>query len=81
VNAQNTLALLETQRQNWTAGNAYGQDSLFEMYRDGRGVQQDNVRSYMWFDLAAARSVGTGDKSAVEHRDEIGARTTPAQIA
>ena len=62
-------------------GNAYGQDSLGEMYRDGRGVQQDNVRAYMWFDLAAARSVGTGVKFAVEHRNEIGARMTPAQIA
>jgi len=32
-------------------GDANGQDSLNEMYCDGRGLQQDNVRAYMWFNL------------------------------
>jgi uncharacterized protein len=35
----------------------------------------------MWFDLAAAQLTGSGKKLAVENRDEIAARMTPAQIA
>jgi TPR repeat protein len=42
---------VEWMRKAAEQGDANGQDSLNEMYCDGRGVQQDNVRAYMWFNL------------------------------
>lgn len=62
-------------------GDANGQDSLGEMYRDGRGVQQDDVRSYMWYSLAAARLTGDAQNLAVGSRDKIASHMTPPQLA
>ena len=62
-------------------GNANGQDSLGEIYRDGRGVQQDNVRAYMWFNLAAAHSTGDVQKSAANNREAVALSMSPAQVA
>lgn len=42
---------VEWMRKAGEQGDANGQDSLNEMYCDGRGVQQDNVGAYMWFNL------------------------------
>lgn len=52
-------------------GNADAQDHLGDMYADGRGVPQDNVLAYMWFNLAHA------DK----RRDRVASTMTPTQIA
>lgn len=46
------------------------------MYRDGQGVRQDNVRAYMWLDLAARR----GQYGAADLRDQLGQRMQPWQV-
>jgi len=51
------------------------------MYDNGRGVPQDNVHAYMWFNLAAARLTGEERAQAVELRDQASARMTPDQLA
>ena len=51
------------------------------MYRDGRGVQQDNVRAYMWYNLAAPHLTGDQQTQVVEDRDVVARRMTPAQVA
>jgi uncharacterized protein len=58
-------------------GHAGGQYSVGHLYADGRGVPQDYVLAYMWFNLSAAQ----GDQFAVESRDVVAKRMTPAQIA
>jgi hypothetical protein len=58
-------------------GYASAQFSLGFMYQKGRGVPQDYVQAYMWFNLAAAQ----GTRGAAEWREHIAARMTPARIA
>jgi uncharacterized protein len=58
-------------------GDAAAQVNLGNMYGRGRSVPQDYVTAHMWFNLAAA----SGDKDAVENRDIVAAKMTPAQIA
>ena len=58
-------------------GEAQAQYSLGNMYLLGKGVSQDNVQAYKWFNLAAAR----GDKKASELRDMVIERMPPAQLA
>ena len=55
------------------SGAQYG---LGLMYDKGRGVRQDFVLAYMWFELSAAQ----GNKSALASRDAAAQRMTPAQI-
>jgi hypothetical protein len=63
-------------------GNALGQVNLGTMYGHGHGVPQDYALAYMWFDLAASRAEdATVRQSAVESRDRVVAKMTPAQIA
>jgi TPR repeat protein len=47
------------------------------MYFQGQGVPQDYIIAHQWANLAAAR----GAENAVELRDGIAAKMTPAQIA
>jgi TPR repeat protein len=47
----------------------------------GGGVPQDDVRAYMWVNLAAAHMTGEEQKQAAENRDDVARRMTPAQIA
>ena len=58
-------------------GNAHAQNNLGFMYDTGQGVPQDFVQAHMWFNLAAAN----GNANAAKNRDEVAAKTTPAQIA
>ncbi len=63
-------------------GHAGAQASLGGMYSQGQGVPQDDVLSYMWFNLAASRYPLTRLRdNAVEGRDAVAERMTPAQIA
>ena len=62
-------------------GHALAQNNLAEMYYAGLGVPQDDVRAYMWVNLAAADMTGDEQKQAVENRDDVARRMTPAQIA
>ena len=58
-------------------GVAQPQDNLGVMYENGHGVPQDFVRAHMWFNLAAAQGLAP----AVEHRDNLAKRMTPADLS
>jgi len=58
-------------------GYADAQYNLGLMYHSGKGVPQDFVRAYMWFNLP----LGKDHDAATEARDDVAKRMTPAQIA
>ena len=58
-------------------GIAQAQSNLGGMYGNGQGVLQDNVRAYMWWNIAAS----SGDEMAVRNRGIVAKQMTPAQIA
>ena len=63
-------------------GDAAAQYGLGVMYRSGQGVPQNYVQAHMWLNLAASRhSPGKDRDKAVEGRDALAERMTPAQIA
>jgi peptidoglycan hydrolase-like protein with peptidoglycan-binding domain len=57
-------------------GDWRAQALLAQMYRDGNGVAQDNIRAYYWFDRAAAG----GDAESALARETLAARMTSAEI-
>ena len=57
-------------------GHAAAQNNLGGMYAQGQGVTQDNVYAHMWWNIAAS----SGLKDAVENRDIVAGKMTPAQI-
>ncbi len=58
------------------------QFNLGIMYDNGLGVPQDYVQAHMWYNLAASRYPPGEDRDdAVEGRDIVAKRMTPAQIA
>jgi TPR repeat protein len=58
-------------------GFADAQYNLGTMYGSGKGVPQDYVTAHMWFDLAATG----GNQEALQDREAVERRMTPAQIA
>ena len=65
-------------------GYARAQYNLGFMYDKGRGVPKDSVLAHMWFNLAASRfhaSEGGKRELAVESRNLVASKMTPAQIA
>jgi TPR repeat protein len=74
-NGDYALALKEI-RPLAEQGDAKAQFNLGMMYDLGRGVPQDHVQAYMWYNLAAAQ----GDKKAGKWRDGVGEKMSPAQI-
>ena len=62
-------------------GYAKAQHFLGMMYALGAGVPKDYVRAYMWSNVAAAHLMGTLQPQAVEYRDKVARRMSPAQIA
>ena len=65
-------------------GDVPGQLTLGSMYANGEGVDRSLVRSYMWYDLAAAsaQNSAAGEslslaQEAAEQRDRIGALLLP----
>ena len=62
-------------------GNAEAQNNLGILYAEGHGVPQDDVRAYMWVNLAAAHMTGDEQKQAAENRDDVARRMTSAQVA
>ena len=48
------------------------------LYERGQGVPQDYVQAHMWLNLAASHEKISG---AVEDRDKLASKMTPAQIA
>ncbi len=63
------------------SGDPLGQKLLGDMYRHGRGVPQVFISAHMWFNLAAARASGTLRDLAINCRNEVEAKMTPAEIA
>jgi uncharacterized protein len=59
-------------------GYAGAQGLLGYWYERGQGVPQDYVQAHMWFNLAASHERVSG---AVEERDKLASKMTPAQIA
>ena len=51
--------------------------SIGDIYGNGEGIEQDCVKAYMWYNLAAAG----GKKDACKLRDLIAEKMTPEQIA
>ena len=62
-------------------GDAHAQSNLGVLYAKGQGVLQNYVKGYIWWNLAAAGLMGDEQKTAVENRDKVARRMTPAQIA
>jgi len=58
-------------------GHAGSQDFIGNMYVLGQGVPRDYVLAHMWSNLAAAQ----GYELAIEARDLLEKRMTPAQLA
>jgi TPR repeat protein len=61
-------------------GHSNGQLNLGLMYEAGRGVPQDYVLAHFWFNLAAANMPSGLRDDAVEHRERVANKMTPAQI-
>ena len=62
-------------------GHAHAQLILGDLYDDGRGVPQDYIQAHKWFNLAASRGSSSVREVAVQSREEVGSKMTPAQIA
>ena len=58
-------------------GNADAQNSLGQMYDEGKGVVQDYVRAHMWWSIAASQ----GNKNAIKYRDTVAKKMTPADLS
>ena len=57
-------------------GDANAQFNLGVLYYKGQGVLHDYIQAHMWSSLAAAN----GNKKAVDLRDRLARKMTPAQI-
>ena len=65
-----------------TQGQAAAQFNVGFLYSQGNGVPQDDVEAYKWFTLAAATYTEKQFRDgAVQARDRVAARMTPALIA
>ena len=65
-------------------GQPSAQNNLGVMYKNGWGVPQDYVRAYQWFSLAASSFLESEEVNrdrALQNRDSVYARMTPAQLA
>ena len=51
--------------------------SICVMYKNGKGVLQDNIRAHMWYNIAAAN----GYEKAGEYSDERAGLMTSADIS
>src|SRR5260221_4498710 len=61
---------------------AVAQNNLGLMHLNGQGVAKDVVRAYMWVNLAVLSSSSVEEeKTAMNNRDAIALKMTPAQIA
>ena len=63
-------------------GHVRAQHNLGVTYATGQGAPQDYVQAHMWFNLAASRLLpGEGYNAAIQERNLVAERMTPAQIA
>ena len=61
-------------------GHAIAQFNLGFAYARGEGAPQDYVQAHMWYNLSASRRTSEMRATAVEFRDDVAGRMTPAQI-
>jgi uncharacterized protein len=61
-------------------GDAHAHVGLGFMYLEGRGVVQDYMRAYIWFNLAAALLSGDDLRTATSMRELASKDMTSAQI-
>jgi type I site-specific restriction endonuclease len=59
---------------------ARGQNNMGGLYTQGRGVPQDFVRAYMWFNVAASALSGDEGRAAMKNRDLVASQMTAEQI-
>lgn len=71
-----TVTLFDWPRKAADQGDADAQNSLGDMYRNGRGVAQDEVQAHKRYDLAAL----SGDAGAMKNRNLVAAKMTPTQL-
>ena len=57
-------------------GDAQAQNNLGVMYKNGKGVLQDNTMAHMWYNIGAAN----GNENGGTNRDRIAKEMTPAAI-
>ncbi len=73
---------LQWYRKAAEQGEVTAQYNLGVMYDNGQGVPQDYAQAHMWYNLAASRfPPGENRDIAVNNRDVVAERMTPAQIA
>ena len=75
--AGNVDAALVEWRSAADAGDRHAMLALGRLYVRGLGVPQSYVEAHTWLNLAASR----GEMAALEERDALAAKMTPAQIA
>ena len=63
-------------KQSADGGNSLAQFMMGRLYAEGRGVVEDNIAAYMWYDLAA----GNGNNRAIAARDSIAAQLDAAEL-
>jgi TPR repeat protein len=80
--AQDYAQAIAWYRKAADQGDAFAQENLGSMYANGRGVTQDYVQAHMWFSLSASRAPYVALRDlAVEGRNEVAVKMTPAQRA
>jgi hypothetical protein len=62
-------------------GDPYAAASLAILFNFGKGVQQDYVQAYVWYERALLHLTGGNRDSVVEMRDSVARKLTPEQIA
>lgn len=75
-NAGNYARAYQEYKQAADAGNSLAQYMMGRLYAEGRGVVEDKVAAYMWFDLAASN----GNSRAIGVRDAVAAQMDSADI-
>ena len=66
-------------RTRANAGDASAQFNLGFMYANGRGVPQDDVEAYKWFNLATAYADASTRETSAKQRDIVAESLTPEQ--
>ena len=75
-NAGNYTRAYQEFSQSADAGNSLAQFMMGRLFAEGRGVSEDKVKAYMWFDLSASN----GNSRAIAQRDAIGAQLSSDEI-
>jgi TPR repeat protein len=68
-------------REAAAQGEPFAQASLGIMFNFGKGVRQDYVQAYMWYEIAISHSTEGDRDTIVEMRDNIAQQMSAEQIA